>query len=245
VPTLLNASDPLECYGHNLTTLAQQGAFAPLADQKAVVSRIFQILQRKSKCNPILLYPDANRRWAVVAELVRRMAVGDVPDPFSHHQVFSLDFEALFANLADTDNLLRQKRIEQQLLSWLEQLNQPEYESDEEWLSRVDRIPLWPKLEEWIAPTMALERLQSIFIAMRQSPDTILLFVDPFHRLVGGEYERYPIDAFNLLKPALCRHEVQLIAGCTLEQYRQHVERNATLQRCFQEVCLPDVQNNL
>ncbi len=81
MPMMLNESAPLERYGHNLTTLAKRGAFAPLAGQEAAVNRVFQILLRDKKCNPVLIGPHEAKRWAIVAEAVRRMAVGDAPEP--------------------------------------------------------------------------------------------------------------------------------------------------------------------
>ncbi len=99
----------------------------------------------------------------------------------------------------------------------------------------------WPDLEEWVAPNMVLERLQSIFVAMCQADGQVLLFVDHIHRLLGGEDQRYPIlDAANLLKPALARDQIQLMGACTLAQYRQHIERDAAMQRRFQEILMPD-----
>ena len=78
-----------------------------------------------------------------------------------------------------------------------------------------------------------------MFIAMHQVTGAFLLFVDHFHRLVGGERERYPIDAATLLKPALARDQIQLIGACTPAQYRQYIERDAAIQRRCQEICLP------
>ncbi len=69
---------------------------------------------------------------------------------------------------------------------------------------------------------------------------SILLFVNHFHRLLGGEWDRYPIDAATLLKPALARRQIQLIGTCTLAQYRQYIERDAAMQRRFQEILMPD-----
>jgi ATP-dependent Clp protease ATP-binding subunit ClpB len=91
---------------------------------------------------------------------------------------------------------------------------------------------------------MTLERLQSMFIAMSQTPGSFVLYVDHFHRLVGGEPDTYPIDATTLLKPALARGQIQLIGACTLKQYRQHIERNAAMQRRCQEICLLEVEDN-
>src|SRR6185312_9953352 len=207
MPIAFSTSSPLERYGHNLTALAQQGAFAPLAGQDAVIDRIFQVLSRKNKSNPLILDFDESRRFAVIAEVVRRMAAGEAPDPFSRQQVIALDIEALFQNPPD-DTLSRQKRLKLQQTTLEKKFVQGENESEEEWLERVGEIPLWPELEEWIAPTLPLERLQSVFITMHQTPGSYLLFVDHFHRLVGGEYDTYPIDAANILKPTLARNQI-------------------------------------
>ena len=101
MPPFQSASFPLEHYGHNLTELARRGTFSPLAGQEVVVSWIFQILRRKNKCNPLLLDFDETRRWKIVAEAIRRMAIGDAPEPLPTWQVIALDYEALFANLPD------------------------------------------------------------------------------------------------------------------------------------------------
>ncbi len=65
-----------------------------------------------------------------------------------------------------------------------------------------------------------------------------MLFVDHFHRLLGGEERRYPIDAANLLVPALARREIQIIGACTLAQYRQHIERFAAIEFRLQAICI-------
>ena len=238
MPTAPGETSPLERYGQNLTTLAQQGAFSPLAGQEAVVDRAFQILLRKNKSNPMLLDLNEARRFAVMAEVVRCMAVGKAPDSLRTKQVIALDFEALFANLSD-DTLLRQERIKQRQATLAEIWARIEQETDEEWFERVGNIPLWPQPEEWIAPNLALERLQTVFLAMHHAPNTFLLFVNHFHQLVGGEGNAYQINAFNILKPMLARRQIQLIGACTLEQYRQYIERDTALQRRFQEIVLP------
>ncbi len=239
MPNFRSESAPLERYGHNLTVLAQQGAFPPLAGQEVAVRNVLQVLQRKNKCNPLILDVDETRRWAVVAEVIRRMAVGDVPDLFPTRQVIALDYEALFADLPD-DTLIYQERRKQMLSPLFVKMAPVEQESTEEWWARVGKAPFWPELEEWLAPTMVLERLQSMFTAMHQAEGSFLLFVDRFHRLLGGEWDRYPIDAVALLKPALARRQTQLIGACTREQYRQYIERDAAISRRCQEICLPE-----
>src|SRR5258706_5208146 len=68
----------------------------------------------------------------------------------------------LFTNLSD-DTAIRQERIEQAYAPLKEKLAQAKPGSDEEW-ALLDELFRWPSLEEWIAPTMTLERLQSMFI---------------------------------------------------------------------------------
>lgn len=236
---LHNESTPLERYGHNLTKLVKLGAFAPLVGQEAVINRVFEILQRKNKNSPVILASDKTRRWAIVAEVIRRMAMGDAPLPFRSRQVIGLDYEALFSDLSNDDRLIRQERIKQQFAPFKERLAQARTEAEEE-QALLEALCYHPALEEWIAPTMVLERLQSMFIAMHQATGSFVLYVDHFHRLVGGEPDTYPIDAAHLLKPALARGQIQLIGACTLEQYRHHIERDAAIQRRCQEICVPE-----
>jgi len=236
---LLSESAPLERYGHNLTRLAKRGTFPPLTSDEAMVPRVLQVLQRRRKNSPLILASDEPRRWAIVAEVIRRMAAGDAPEPLLTRQVIGLDYEALFSNLSD-DILIRKACIKQKYAPLGEKLAQAEPDSEEEWALFAESFR-WPSLEEWIAPTMVLERLQSMFIAMHQAAGSFILYIDHFHRLLGGELDRYPIDAATLLKPTLNRDRIQLIGACTLEQYRQHIERDAAIQRPCQEMCVPDI----
>ncbi len=73
----------------------------------------------------MLLDFDEARRWAVVAEVSRRMAVGDAPDPLPKQQVIALDYEALFTNLSD-DTLARQERRKRILSPLVDRLAQVE-----------------------------------------------------------------------------------------------------------------------
>jgi hypothetical protein len=62
---------------------------------------MLQVLQRKRKNNPVLLDSGETRRWKIVAETTRRMAVGDAPDLLCKRQVIALDYEALLAKPPD------------------------------------------------------------------------------------------------------------------------------------------------
>lgn len=236
--TQFDGTEPLERYGHNLTRLAKRGAFSPLAGSEAMVERALHILQRRNKNVPVILDSDEARRRAIVMEIVRRMANGEAPEPLLSGQVVELDYEALFSQLSD-DTMVRRARRERQLAPLFEELAQAEPDTEEGW-ELLGKLFRWPSLEEWIAPTMVLERLQSLFVAMHRAAVLSLLYADHFHRLVGGELERYPMNATTLLKPALARGQIQLIGTCTLEQYRQYIERDASIQRRCQEICVPE-----
>jgi len=105
LPTSQNDASPLERYGHNLTLLAQQGIFPALTGYEGVVNRVFHILLRRARThdhfNPVIVDVDGTTRKAVIAEMIRRMAVGKTPDPLPRQQVIALDYEALCANLSD------------------------------------------------------------------------------------------------------------------------------------------------
>src|SRR5215467_545897 len=165
-------SAPLERYGHNLTRLARRGIFPPLASDEAMVTRVLQVLQRRRKNSPLILTSDEPRRWAIVAEVIRRMAAGDAPEPLLTRQIIGLDYEALFSNVSD-DTLTRQELENRRYAPLQEKLAQAEPDSEEEWVLLAELFR-WPSLQEWIAPTMVLERLQSMFIAMHQTEGSFI-----------------------------------------------------------------------
>lgn len=79
------------------------------------------------------------------------------------------------------------------------------------------------------------ERITQIIEEVRQSQN-IILVIDELHTLVGAGSVEGGTDAANLLKPALARGEFQVIGATTLDEYRQHIERDAALERRFQPV---------
>lgn len=231
----LNEASPLARYGHNLTALARQGAFTPLLGQEQVVERMFQVLLRGNKNNPMLLDFDEARRIAVVIEAVRRMAAGEAPDPLSQKQVIALDPESLFANLF-ADAALYHKQIEQVRTRLLRELAESKHQPDARLQKYIEQGLLQPEPGEWIAPIVFYGRLQALFAEVRQAAGTVVLFIDNFHFMVGAGEAEKAIDIANILVPALARRQVQLIGTSTLEMYRRYVERDAALQRRFQEI---------
>jgi ATP-dependent Clp protease ATP-binding subunit ClpB len=80
------------------------------------------------------------------------------------------------------------------------------------------------------------ERLKSVLQDVTESEGGIVLFIDEMHTLVGAGAGEGAMDASNLLKPALARGELHCIGATTLDEYRNHVEKDAALARRFQPV---------
>ena len=70
----------------------------------------------------------------------------------------------------------------------------------------------------------------------RRRPGTIILFLDELHTIVGAGAAQGAVDAANLLKPMLARGELRAVGATTLDEYRQHIEKDAALERRFQPV---------
>jgi ATP-dependent Clp protease ATP-binding subunit ClpC len=79
------------------------------------------------------------------------------------------------------------------------------------------------------------ERIKQVMDEVRQSGN-IILFIDEIHTVVGAGAISGGLDAANILKPALARGEMQCLGATTLDEYRQHIERDAALERRFQPV---------
>ena len=79
------------------------------------------------------------------------------------------------------------------------------------------------------------ERMKAILNELSKTTD-IILFIDEIHTLVGAGGATGSLDAANMLKPALARGEIQCIGATTLNEYRQHIEKDGALERRFQKV---------
>ncbi|MBN2231893.1 MAG: ATP-dependent chaperone ClpB [Deltaproteobacteria bacterium] len=80
------------------------------------------------------------------------------------------------------------------------------------------------------------ERLKAVLKEVQESHGRIILFIDELHTVVGAGKAEGSMDAGNLLKPMLARGELHCIGATTLNEYRQHVEKDAALERRFQPV---------
>lgn len=80
------------------------------------------------------------------------------------------------------------------------------------------------------------QRLHTLLSALQRWPQQVLLFIDEAHTLIGAGGQPGQNDAANLLKPALARGEVRVIAATTWSEYKKYVEKDAALTRRFQVV---------
>ena len=87
------------------------------------------------------------------------------------------------------------------------------------------------------------ERLKSILLEIGQNQDSIILFIDEIHNLVGAGKAEGAMDASNLLKPALARGELHCIGATTLNEYRENIEKDAALARRFQQILVEEPTN--
>ncbi|MFM8005619.1 MAG: AAA family ATPase, partial [Dolichospermum sp.] len=80
------------------------------------------------------------------------------------------------------------------------------------------------------------ERLKAVLKEVTESGGNIVLFIDEIHTVVGAGATQGSMDAGNLLKPMLARGELRCIGATTLDEYRKYLEKDAALERRFQQV---------
>ena len=79
------------------------------------------------------------------------------------------------------------------------------------------------------------ERIKAIVDEAKENPN-VILFIDELHTIVGAGNSSGSLDAANVFKPALARGELQCIGATTLDEYREHIEKDGALDRRFQKV---------
>src|SRR4028119_2017007 len=91
------------------------------------------------------------------------------------------------------------------------------------------------------------DRLKAVLREVTNSDGQIVLFIDELHTVVGAGASQGAMDAGNLLKPMLARGELRCIGATTLDEFRQHIEKDAALERRFQQVYVkePSVEDTI
>ncbi|NEO97627.1 MAG: ATP-dependent chaperone ClpB [Symploca sp. SIO2E9] len=91
------------------------------------------------------------------------------------------------------------------------------------------------------------ERLKAVLKEVTDSQGQIIMFIDEIHTVVGAGAAQGAMDAGNLLKPMLARGELRCIGATTLDEYRKYIEKDAALERRFQQVYVdqPSVQDSI
>ena len=83
------------------------------------------------------------------------------------------------------------------------------------------------------------ERMKAVMNELEKN-ENIILFIDEIHTIVGAGGATGSLDASNMFKPALSRGEIQCIGATTLDEYRQHIEKDGALERRFQKVLVEE-----
>jgi len=189
--------EALAKYGRDLTQEARQGKLDPVIGRDEEIRRVVQILNRRTKNNPVLIGEAGVGKTAIVEGLAQRIVRGDVPLGLKDKRIVALDLGALVAGA--------------------------KYRGEFE------------------------ERLKAVLQEIKETEGQIILFIDEMHTLVGAGAAQGAMDASNMLKPMLARGELHAIGATTLDEYRQHIEKDPALERRFQPVFIqePSVEDTI
>lgn len=179
----------IEDFGLDLTKEASLNRLDPVIGREEELSRVMEILCRRTKNNPLLIGDAGVGKTAIVEELARRIVKKQVPDQLLEKRILSVSIASLVAGT--------------------------KYRGEFE------------------------ERITKM-IGEIEKDDSILLFIDEVHTLMGAGGAEGAIDAANIFKPALARGKIRLIGATTTDEYKQSIEKDKAIDRRFQSVFIEE-----